>query len=339
MGVLRSLALLLVSALLSVCLAEGLLRLVAPQPASWLDVYRRHPALPFPALLPNVEREVDAGEGRWTILTDADGLRIGRAPVAPGLPLALALGDSFTFGQGVQYEDSFVARLAQDPGGFRWRNAGHGGYGPQQYRQVLEYLLEQGLDPEILLVGIYLGNDFHDCVWDKDVPVEGGVAGAEPGLRDALKRSLHLYRLLARGYHRLGLAPTSHAGSELYDSEAWSRPPLARAEPIFRAEIERIAAIAAQRGTPLLVVVIPTQLSVDSEAGRATPVAVDGTYPVRRVGAILDSLEIRWVDAMPALVDLEDAYFVHDGHLTRLGHRAVADLLAPEVAGLLEATR
>ena len=74
MGVLRSVALLVVSALLSVCLAEGALRLLAPQPASWLDIYRSHPTLPFPTLLPDIDREIDTGELHWRILTDADGI-------------------------------------------------------------------------------------------------------------------------------------------------------------------------------------------------------------------------------------------------------------------------
>ena len=333
MGVLRSVALLAVSALLSVCLAEGVLRLVAPQPASWLDIYRRHPTLPFPALLPDVERHVDTGELDWTILTDSEGMRVGSESAPRDLPVALALGDSFTFGQGVDYEDTFVARLERDPGALRWRNAGHGGYGPAQYRQVLEYLLEQGLDPEVLLVGLYLGNDYHDCVWDKDLPVAGGVAGSEPGLRGRLKRTLHLYRLLARVYHRLGIAPVSHAGQELYEERAWTRPPLAEAESIFRAELERIASIATAESIPLIAVVIPTRLTVDALAGRVSGVA--GEFPVERTGETLDALGIRWVDSTPALLPIEEAYFLHDGHLTPAGHEAVAARLAPEIAALV----
>ena len=332
MGVLRSVALLVVSALLSVCLAEGALRLLAPQPASWLDIYRSHPRLPFPTLLPNIDREIDTGELHWRILTDADGMRVGSAPPPANRPVALALGDSFTFGQGVDYEDTFVARLAREPGALHWRNAGHGGYGPAQYRQVLEYLLEEGLEPQLLLVALYLGNDYHDCVWEKDLPVSGGVAGTEPGLRGQLKRTLHLYRLLARVYHRLGIAPVSHAGTELYDEAAWAQPPLAIAEPIFRSELEKIAAIAAARDIPLLAIVIPTRLSVDALAGRVE--GVTGEYPIARTGATLDALGIRWLDAAPALVAVDDAYFLHDGHLTPSGHAAVAASLAREVASL-----
>ena len=330
---LRSVALLLVSGLLSVALAEGVLRVFAPQPASWLDVYRRHPVLPFPALLPDVEREIVTGEMEWTIRTDADGMRVGDASAPSDLPLALALGDSYTFGQGVDYEDTFVARLEGETSGLRWRNAGHGGYGPTQYRSVLEYLLDEGLEPRFLLVGVYLGNDYHDCVWNKDLPVSGGVAGAEPGLRDTLKRTLHLYRLLARVYQRLGIAPISHGGLEMYEEAGWTRPPLAKAEPIFRDELERIAEIAAERDVPLLAIVIPARLTVDAAAGRVPDVA--GELPVTRTGETLDALGIRWIDATPALVPIEEAYFLHDGHLTPVGHAAVADLAAPVVAELV----
>lgn len=329
MGALRSVALLVVSALLSVGLAEGVLRWVAPQPAAWLNIYRRLPKLPMPTLLPDVERRIDTGELHWTILTDSDGLRVGADPAPKGRPLALALGDSFTFGQGVHYEETFVSLLERESRAWHWRNAGHGGHGPTQYRQLLEYLLEEGFEPEFLLVGIYLGNDYHDCVWDKDLPVSDGVAGSEPGLRGQLKRTLHLYRLLARVYHRLGIAPVSHAGTELYEQAAWQRPPLTKAEPIFRDELAKIAAIAEARGIPLLAVVIPTRLSVDAIAGRVD--GVNGDFPVARTGETLDALGIRWVDATPALLPIEAAYFLHDGHLTPEGHAAVAARLAPEI--------
>ena len=62
--------------IVTIVIGELGVRIVAPQPASWLDVYRRHPALPFYALAPHVERLIDTGETRWTVFTDEHGYRV-----------------------------------------------------------------------------------------------------------------------------------------------------------------------------------------------------------------------------------------------------------------------
>src|SRR5262249_31144448 len=96
-----------VSGAVALLLGEGLLRVAAPQPPSCLDVYRRHPSLPSYALETNLARRLATGESSWAIYTDADGCRVPRLPVAkPGAAPALVLGDSFAFGQGVNYEET-----------------------------------------------------------------------------------------------------------------------------------------------------------------------------------------------------------------------------------------
>ena len=122
------------ASLSSLLFGELFLRFVFPQPPSWLDVYRRHPSLPFPALQPNIMHTVDTGETLWTIYTDDHGFRVGKNHAfrkADG-PLVLVLGDSFTFGHGVNYADSFVG-LLESKTKRRFVNAGVPGYGPVQY--------------------------------------------------------------------------------------------------------------------------------------------------------------------------------------------------------------
>src|SRR5690606_15590926 len=73
-----------VAAAMVVCampvIGEAFLRLAAPQPASWFDVYRRHPTLPFYALQADVDQTIDTGETRWRLLTDGDGFRVSAPP-------------------------------------------------------------------------------------------------------------------------------------------------------------------------------------------------------------------------------------------------------------------
>ncbi len=122
--------LLFASLMLSAAFAETAIRAVAPQPASWQEFYRRHPELPFWAPQPDVETIIDTGETRWTVYTDTNGFRTAQdLAVDPGRPLALALGDSFTFGVSVDYEQTFVALLEAALGRqYRFLNAGVPGY-------------------------------------------------------------------------------------------------------------------------------------------------------------------------------------------------------------------
>ena len=124
-------------------------------------------------------------------------------------PWTLCLGDSFLFGHGVDHEQSFVGRLQHDHvGDMDYVNAGVPGYGPVQYRRVLEYRLQQGPPPDRLLIATFLGNDFQDCVWNKDLPVTDGILGKRASWTDAVKQHSHLYRLATRVYHQLATHDT-----------------------------------------------------------------------------------------------------------------------------------
>lgn len=68
----------------------------------------------------------------------------------------LAVGDSFTYGYGVGREDAWPQQLARQTG-LAVYNAGVGGYGPCEYVEVALELLD--LEPDIVLVGLMLGND------------------------------------------------------------------------------------------------------------------------------------------------------------------------------------
>ena len=84
-----------------------------------------------------------------------------RGGLLGGQPWGIALGDSFTFGAGVNEEATWAARLA----GLAKReviNLGVPGHGPSQYTKILErYGL--GLGPKLVLYAVYT-NDLEDSV-------------------------------------------------------------------------------------------------------------------------------------------------------------------------------
>lgn len=285
-----SAALLLVSTSLSLGLAELALRVVAPQSPSWLAIYRRHPELPFHALMPDENVLVDTGETRWTVITDGDGFRTGDARPVGARCSALWLGDSFAFGHGVDYADSIVGRVQASSPEVLEVNTAAPGYGPVQYRELLELAFRQGRTPESVYVVTYVGNDFHDAVWDKDVAVHEGILGHGGDLKSWLKTHLHLYRLASSALHRFAPgpdAPFEKMFEELADANAWSSGFLAGARQTYAREMARILDVGRAHGAEVRFVILPTQAAVDAaRAGAMVNEIRDPLRPVREAEEI-----------------------------------------------------
>jgi lysophospholipase L1-like esterase len=72
----------------------------------------------------------------------------------------LAVGDSLTYGFAAKPSDSWPRQLEEIMGTVVY-NAGVGGYGPCEYKVVIDEL--RSLDPQVVLLGLYLGNDISDA--------------------------------------------------------------------------------------------------------------------------------------------------------------------------------
>lgn len=326
--------------LLALIVAECAVRILAPQPASWLAVYRRHPTLSTYTIQQNVDESVDTGETRWRCITDADGFRVSASPPAKQAHgSVLCLGDSFTFAHGVDHEESFVGLLDANPSvPFRFINAGMLGYGPVQYLQILRLQLEQGLAPAQVLVAVFLGNDFHDCVWSKDLPVvDGLLLHHKAPVRMFLKQHSHLYRVASKALH--GVAQHDAEGSEpereLVDPARWSEGTLATARARFEEAFTGMAETCRDRAIPLHVVLIPMRRTILAASRPESGAPNDNARLPNTVALeILRTLEIHVTDLtdLYAGAPIGEHFFEIDGHLTPSGHRVAADAIAPMLA-------
>ena len=147
----------LCNVLLFLVLAEVTLRAADP----WLarsGLFDSRYNTPF-GLVPH--RPTEGSIGR----TNASGFRdreraVERTSPAPRI---VALGDSFTWGAGITYDDIFVTLIeqqlqSQQPG-TEVINLGASGFQPDEYLSVLKW---QGLQyrPDLVLLNFYIGNDF-----------------------------------------------------------------------------------------------------------------------------------------------------------------------------------
>lgn len=324
-------------------LAELGLRWLAPQPISWLSIYAEDDVLPY-RLAPGAAQHVDTGETRWDVYVDAHGYRTeapDRQALAGG-PFLLGIGDSFAFGHGCDQAQSLYGLLDRALEGTTVVNAAVPGYGPTQYRQVLErHLGRPGLSG--VVVTSFLGNDFHDAIWNKDRPITDGALGATAGRRYWIKKTSHLYRFLSARAHALGFGRGESdllLNAELMTPEAWFDGRLAEAERVYAEELERIRDLCREHELPLFVVLLPARTSVDDElcaasvaAAALAPDTWQRDLPTQKAAAICARLNVAYLETSELLGALPPPlYFRFDGHLRPEVTRALAGHLERHLA-------
>ncbi len=342
----RKLLLVGLSLAVSLLLAEGALRLTgiagASRGAPWF-AGGNHPRFLFQpdaasgyTLRPGFHgREIaPAHEFDVPVAVDGAGLRDHRH-VAPPRPLVLALGDSMTFGEGVEAEQTYPAVLEQALG-VRVDDGGVPGYSSLQMRGRLRQLLH--LHPDLVLVTLSPHWDEQRCA--QPFVYRGGYIVAQ-GYADKL--------YLIGGNLYLADVRWPLVGPATAWAKRWSH--LARlALPALRAA----AGAVARPGQGERQGEIPGDVSASAaalvglrgdaaEAGaRLLVVFVDSRGPAYEADrdALAAALRRRNVPFV-TLDPLFDAArwkalrFARDGHWNAAGHRAVGAALAPAVRQIL----
>jgi len=274
-------------------------------------------------------------------------------------PVTVVVGDSFTFGFGVDDTSTFVRHLDRAaPGGHAFGNAAIPGYSTdQQALQVARQILP--LRPRRVLLVAYLGNDLLDnlrpvplqvrlpkpyfevhatnlVLRNVPVPTRPPSSIAASGLTEVvlgpdrsqwpwhvrLEQQSELMRLLSQAVLPSGAPP---AGMEQR---------LGPALQLFDLLIEKVRRDCAAAGSEFVVALL---------AGRSHALQ-PGSLPAQyqeslRQGALraASARGILVIDVAAAVRTAASAagtpwFFPHDGHLTAAGHQAVADILIRELA-------
>jgi hypothetical protein len=342
------------------CAGEVLLHFFWPQrSAVTAGMFERDPAAGY-RILPNYRNEVRVPEYRTAIFTDSEGFRVPRqAPEpSPDCRRLLAIGDSFTFGVGVDAEAAFPLHLEDmltHSTGMPWcaRNGGVGGYGPLRSARLLR-TQQAGFRPEILVHAVYVGNDLQDSnpATFLDQPrIEGGrMVSERSGILHRARRFLrihsHLYSFLRANLYDLYLASPLAAKSQALDPIGLGEWPASIREitwPACADAIREIAAWSREHGARYLVVLVPAKYQVDETAWNVyrkrwnlPPDAFDRDHAQRVIRAFLDEEGIPALDLLPAFrgASFEEdlLYFRVDSHWTEAGHALAAREIHRELA-------
>ncbi|MBI5691757.1 MAG: SGNH/GDSL hydrolase family protein [Verrucomicrobia bacterium] len=291
---------------------------------------------------------------------DAHGFRriVSPLPSAPPPRVTAVLGDSFTFGFGVNDDQTFVHLLdAAKSGGMRFRNFAVPGYSTDQ--QAL--LLEQGvlpLRPARVLLVVYLGNDLLDnlrpiplqvrlpkphfdtgpsglTLRNSPVPLQppsgtpsdsltAAILGADPSgwpLRLRFEQRCEIFRLVSQAWGELRI-PAEPLSRRLAPAAALCDLILAR----MQHECERA-------GVDLRVVLLAGKSHAEQPGSLSAQYqeyfrsAVNRAATARRIATIDLASPLRTAAATG-----ERFFFPNDGHLNPAGHARVAEILREKLA-------
>ena len=265
--------------------------------------------------------------------------------VAGGTTRILLIGDSYTYGHGVQYEDSWVARVRerfrQDGKAVDIINAGVPGYSTTQEVLYLKRLLPE-YRPDIVVIGFVA----HDLFTNRPIDESGAVAGiADAAVRSVgsdKKSSLHsvllIKRLLASNDMLYAQAYARTGRRDWYTAPP--SPWLADQIEITKGLLAEAADLTERQGAKLVVLSIPQLFQVLVEARGMAFDQVDVRHIDRTFADFAESERFAWVPSLTELAEHyrtrgEKLYFRLDGHFDEAGNAVFADIAYNTLAAMM----
>lgn len=273
-------------------------------------------------------------------------------------PMTAIVGDSFTFGLGVNDDQTFVHLLDQAaPGGMRYANCAVPGYSTDQQALLIEERVLP-LKPQRLILVVYLANDLLDnsratplqvrsakpyfeltaeglALRNTPVPARPAPPSGPDGLtvavlgpdvsrwpwRTRLEQRSEVFRLV------------SSAAGPAAPLESVFAPRFAPAVQLFGAILDRIRLACAKAKVELVVATLAGKSYVEQ------PGSVSAQYQEYFRVEVVRAAKDRSLPVLDLAAGLREPhpahpapwFYPHDGHLTPAGHRLVAALLTREL--------
>lgn len=237
----------------------------------------------------------------------------------------LGLGDSFTYGQGVNFEETYLYRLEKMLNERKENHpkveiikAGIPRFFPEPERILLEkYGLKYSLD--LILIG-FLPNDVTDTFLGIDavkVDDAGYLIQKEAKGMGKIGKWLyihsHLSRIILNKYMSSNTKKRPVRFREIYKPDSYHEKDWQKLE----SEYEKIIAIANKANVPILFIHIPQEIGDDSYS-----------YPPLRLSSFFSKRGVPFIDVLPAMRKAslhETLYWKRDRHCNSAGYRVIAE--------------
>jgi len=266
----------------------------------------------------------------------------------------VTLGDSFTFGHGVEMEEAFPKVLEKnlnqrsEKTRFEIINASLAGWGNDQ---AFMFLKKEAIkyNPNLIILGLFVGNDIIENTNTHIFIVKDGKLLPSPHgfqitptlkIRSFLSSHLHLYRLLADYRFRLRYQKGLKEGHYPPDVQIfYNRYKEKQEKGLTKTNLilERFLAFSREKDISFFVLVIPTKEQVDNQIYRQwvdrnqfQEDSLDMGLPQRVIGNYLRAKGFLFMDSLSPLKKENqkmNLYFPNDGHWNREGHKIMAKIL------------
>jgi|ETNmetMinimDraft_13_1059891.scaffolds.fasta_scaffold03451_4 hypothetical protein len=318
---------------------------------------------------PGSQFRVVTREYSHSVAIDDYGARATSVPISGEAPTVPFLGDSFTFGIGVEDAETFVSLL--DVGSASdFLNLGISGNSlPQQIDIVSQRHRELG-SPSLYVFVFFVGNDFQNLVESHSVADVGvsasdqpSTAGRYPTLNSRLSwlsrtneyvlshSALRRLYLLQWARHKALLLVNS-ANADFMDPVflimRTDRSYLNDALQYFEYELGRLKDTARELNFDFAFVILPDRHQINSDLREVKSAyyglsaeEVDPALPNRALAAALQAHAVSYVDVTECLAmtaDVQLLYYSFDNHFTARGHQAAAQCMSAGMQEIFRAT-
>jgi len=335
----QNLAVLAVTSLLCFGVAELALRLVAPVQTfvNPLRSFHRHdPDLGWTGT-PNLKARFRHVDFDVLVRSDVNGFRERQTTNAPGpgSPLCLVLGDSYTWGWGVENGEVFTDVMQNELGSLAdVRNCGVNAYGTLQELLLLQRCLTNVLRPRLVIV-MFCFNDFYDNINPAAVRPSLAVDGARVTLRNHpvaeriegwsgnLVKQSHLLSAID---YMFAFAKENRRTTELQRQTFPNHTVAAGPRTAMAYTLAGFKQTCAHAGAGLWFVRVPAFSEVPPGADSETSDTLKTLCDQAGVQLLELAPEFRAAGDRPL-----DFYFPHDAHWTAKGHQLVGRMLAGRI--------
>ena len=371
--------LILIGLLLPLFLVEGLLRVIGPD---WLDLRMREIALNDNVYLdtdedwpvecselhcymfaPNSTFQVVTQEYSHAVTIDQYGNRSNRNLETEPSTIVPILGDSFTFGLGVEDNETFVS-LIDKWSSIGYMNLGIPGNSVTQHIDIVERRHISLGRPSNYVFVFFVGNDFQnileshiisskkdivDVGEDSDINYYPTITNKfnilsslnEYVMQDAFLSKLYIVQWVR---HKL-LMIVNQSNADLMDPIFLvirkDKHYLTDAKQVLDNELERLNQLASKLQFEYIFVIIPDRHQIDpdllltrSQYYGIEEEQIEITLPNNMLAVALETNDVPYVDITPCMADREDVvslYYLRDNHLTANGHRVAAKCMNNEL--------
>ena len=320
------------SVFVALLLLEGVMRVfgLAPPLPNQYRAYISDPCLPFRKKPNIVERGTSAsGEYDYEYRHNSQGFRDEEHTIEKpeGVFRILALGDSYTWGVGARYEETFLVRLenwlnsrGKDRPKVEIIKAGVPRYFPKIERLLLEHY-GIAYQPD-LIMAVFVPNDVIDSFLGIEAlrpTSQGGYLLSKSAESvGPLGTWLYIHSHLARTALRSIFARTGSADHQAGFSRDLTEPERRVAWMDIEQEYLRMKAVADQIDAPLVLVHIP-QASLSADCGRF-------------LARLMRDRVAAFIDTQPSIRSVSDKsgrdlYWPKDGHCNADGYTIIARVL------------